>query len=86
VHPAGDDGGRYVHGKAVQVDPIKPTLKAPGTKRLKLDYDEPLSEFAFKFNLRRYNTVVHVHPSLGLAAGGVPLTVGRCKLTLSNPS
>jgi lipoate-protein ligase A len=38
----------------VQVDPIKPTLKAPGTKRLKLKYDDPLSNFAFKFNLRRY--------------------------------
>jgi len=38
----------------VQVDPIKPTLKAPGTKHLKLKYDEPLSKFAFKFNLRRY--------------------------------
>jgi len=27
----------------VQVDPIKPTLKAPGTKRLRLKYDVPLS-------------------------------------------
>jgi len=39
----------------VQVDPIKPTSNAPGTKRLKLEYDELLSSFAFKFNLRRYN-------------------------------
>ena len=39
----------------MQVDPIKPTLKAPGTERLKLEYDIPLSSFAFKFNLRRYN-------------------------------
>jgi hypothetical protein len=38
----------------VQVDPIKPTLKAPGIKPLKLKYDELLSSFAFKFNLRRY--------------------------------
>jgi len=38
----------------VQVDPIKPTLKAPGTKRLKLNYDKLLSNVAFKFNLRRY--------------------------------
>ena len=38
----------------MQVVPIKPTLKAPGTKRLKLKYDEALSNFAFKFNLRRY--------------------------------
>jgi len=29
-------------GRAVQVDPIKPTSKAPGTKRLKLKYDEVL--------------------------------------------
>ena len=44
------------HGRVVQVDPIKPTLKATGTKRLKLKYDEPPSNFAFKFNLRRYST------------------------------
>jgi len=33
---------------------MKPKLKAPGTKRLTLKCDEPLSNFAFKFNLRRY--------------------------------
>ena len=38
----------------MQVDPIRPTLKAPGTKRLRLKSDEPLSNFAFKFELRRY--------------------------------
>jgi hypothetical protein len=38
----------------VQVDPIKPTLKAPGTKYFKLEYDELLSSFALKFNLRGY--------------------------------
>jgi hypothetical protein len=32
---------------------MKPTLKASGTQRLKLKYDEQLSTFAFKFNLRR---------------------------------
>ena len=42
----------------MQVDPIKPTLKAPGTNRLKLEYDEQLSDFAFKFNLRCYKLVV----------------------------
>ena len=41
-------------GKAVQVDPIKPMLKLPGTKRLKLEYGKLLSEFAFNFNLRCY--------------------------------
>ena len=36
---------------------MKPTfLKAPGAKRLKLKYDEVLSNFAFNFNLRRYTT------------------------------
>ena len=40
---------------AVQVDPMKPTLKAPGIRRLKLKYAKPLSNFALKFNLRRYN-------------------------------
>jgi hypothetical protein len=42
-------------GRVVQLDPIKPTLKAAGSKRLKLKYDKLLSCFAFKFNLRRYN-------------------------------
>ena len=39
----------------MQVDTIKPKLKAPETKRLKLKYVELLSSFAFNFNLRRYN-------------------------------
>jgi hypothetical protein len=47
---------RAVLGRAVQVDPIEPTLKAPGTERLKLKYDEPPSNFALKFKLRRYNS------------------------------
>ena len=42
-------------GKAVQVEPMKPMSKAPGTERLKLKYDKLLSSFAFNFNLRRYN-------------------------------
>jgi hypothetical protein len=33
---------------------MTPTLKAPGTKHLKLNYDEPPSSFAFTFNLRHY--------------------------------
>jgi len=41
-------------GKAVPDEPMKPVLKAPGSKRLKPKYDEPLSSFAFNFNLRRY--------------------------------
>jgi len=37
----------------VQVDPIKPTLKAPGTMRLTLKYVALLSSFACEYNLRR---------------------------------
>jgi hypothetical protein len=42
-------------GRAVQDDRFKPTLKASGCERLKLKCDELLSNFAFKFNLRRYS-------------------------------
>jgi hypothetical protein len=51
MHP---DGVCQRHGRAVQVDPIKPTFKAPGIELLKLEYDKPLSKPALKFNLRRY--------------------------------
>jgi hypothetical protein len=43
-------------GGAVQVYPMKPTLKAPGSKRLSPKCEEPLSDFAFKFKLRHYTT------------------------------
>jgi hypothetical protein len=46
----------------MHVDPIKPTLKAPGTKRLTLTCNEPLSNFAFNFNVSRYSEA----PSEGL--------------------
>ena len=49
------DGHRCAIGEAVQVQPMKSKLKAPGTKLLKLKYDNLLSNFAFNFNLRRYN-------------------------------
>jgi len=57
----------------VQVAPIKPKLKPPGTKRLKPQYDVdyryvPLSNIAFKFNLRRFNKPTRVTQSLPLAA------------------
>jgi hypothetical protein len=38
----------------VQVDPIKPMLKPPGTKHVKLKFGILLSTFDFKFNLRRH--------------------------------
>ena len=39
----------------MQVYPIKTTLKAPGTQRLKQKYDYVLSSFAFNLNLRHYD-------------------------------
>ena len=41
-------------GRAVQLEPMKPMLKPPGTKRLKLSFDEPLSNVALNLNVRRY--------------------------------
>ena len=46
-----------MRGRAVHVDPIKPTLKAPGIERLKLIRDDSLSNLAFKFNFRCYTAV-----------------------------
>jgi len=49
----------------VQAEPIKPTLKAPGIKRIELKYDKSLSKFAFKFHLRHYiKVLVNRIPSL----------------------
>ena len=39
----------------MRVDPMKPTLKAPGSKRLKLESEIVLSNFTFNISLRRYN-------------------------------
>jgi len=64
-------GGVLRSGEAVQVDPINPTLKAPGTKRLKLEMMHCFQLLLSKFNLRLYNPVMDA--------------VRRCRLTLSNP-
>ena len=72
----------------MQVDPIKPKLKAPGTKRLKLKYVELLSSSGFKFNLRRCNkgdNPLALPAPEGYGGHGGD-KVGRCKLTPSNPS
>ena len=39
----------------MQVDPIKPKLKPPITKRLKVECDILISTSTFKFKLRSYN-------------------------------
>ena len=66
------DGGERAGGKAVQVAPIKPTLQAPGTKRLKLKHDKLLLSFAFNFNSRRYMVVCVIQTRS--VAGGVSRT------------
>ena len=42
----------------MQVDPVNPKLKPPGTKHLKVKCNTLLSTFAFKFDSRRYNKVL----------------------------
>ena len=92
-----DAGARMeLQGWAVQVDPMKPTLKGPGTNRSKPRYDEQLSillQFCFQIQL------VPLHQGGSLSLQGAALTwrrtelddtqtasmVGRCRLTLSNP-
>jgi hypothetical protein len=66
----------------VQVDPIKLTLKAPGTKILKLGCDVLISSFAFKFNLRCF-----IKEDWLWSVGAHPFsaTVRRSRLTVSNP-
>jgi len=57
----GDRAAR--RGKAVQVAPITPTLKAPGTQHLKQKPEKLLSIYGFKFNLRRYNVAAPSSPA-----------------------
>jgi hypothetical protein len=79
------------HGRAVQVDTIKPKLIPHGTKRLKLEYNGQLSNFGFKFNLRCYTMgaaprlrpprpppASHLEPLLPF--NGVQALVGQCRL------
>jgi hypothetical protein len=65
----------------------KHVLKAPGSKRLKLGYDVPLSNFAFNFNLSRYNLVklfrenkMDVVAFRGITEPMLEAMVVRCKL------
>jgi hypothetical protein len=67
----------------VQVAPIKPLLKAPGTKRFKLKTEKLLSNFGFKFSLRRYSSVLAWPEPAVMKEKS--FWVGQCRLTLSNP-
>ena len=77
-------------GRAVQVDPINATLRAPGTERLKLNYEELLSNFGFKFKLRRYNKELEKLSTMRVKDGDEPVTwvydkVGRLQLDPVKP-
>ena len=80
--------GRVHHvpgrGRAVQVDPIKPMLKASTTKRLKLQIYEPLLDFSFNFNMSRYNEVNDPDHD-GAAPPGEAVQVDPIKPTLKAP-
>jgi len=81
---------------------MKPTMKPPGSQRLKREHEKLLSNIAFNFNLRRYNLVDEEFRSeqkviaatvrellkAYLRSKHPAATVGRCRcrLTLSNPS
>jgi hypothetical protein len=70
----------------MQVDPIKPTLKLPGTNLLTLKYDKSLSTVAFKINLRHFNKELrrifhHLH-NVNCQRADRMTMVGRCRLTL----
>ena len=54
----------------MQVDPVKPALKPPGTRRLKHKCVKLPLNFAFKFNLRRYiEAVTHAFEEAAEAGG-----------------
>jgi hypothetical protein len=53
---------------------LKPMLKAPGTKRWKLKCDGPVSNFAFKFKLRRY---IKEKGTLEFKANTMPTAMGH---------
>jgi len=76
VRGGGADGSgdeRGARGSAVQVDPMQPTLKPPGTKHLKLKCDEVVYFFAFNFKLCHYIE--------GAAQAGVSLDTGARSIT-----
>ena len=65
-------------GRAVQLDSMKPMLKAPGYKRSKLRYDELLASFAFKFNMRRYiRATTYRRPTCPTCASSSATTCSR---------
>jgi hypothetical protein len=72
----------------VQVDSIITRVEsAPGicNQRLKLKCDEPLSNVAFNFNLRRYSVVSKIQISVHVERTTRYYMVGQCRVTVSKP-
>jgi len=68
----------------VQVDPLKPKLKPPGSKRLKLSVMYCF-QLLLKFNLRRYTMATQISTAARVdlvQPPPPPLVVRRCRLTL----
>jgi len=71
------------HGGAVQVDSIKARVESACgvcNQRLKLQYDELLSNFSLKFNLRRFTEVEFV-PRRTAGGGGAAGAAGHEEVT-----
>jgi len=62
----------------VQVDSIKTRVERIWLQRLTLQYDEPLSNFAFNFNLSRYTAAVQALPVIARLLA-VPRMATRCE-------
>ena len=66
---------------------MKPELKPPEIKRLKLKYDELLSTLAFNFNLRRYTKGFSDTVMFAVKAAAVSnITAGGSLRTSTPPS
>jgi len=64
----------------VQVDPMKPKLKLPGSKRLEQKCDVPLSNIALKFNLCRCTEAAEQGETPGGGDDTAAQKAGRCLL------
>ena len=76
---------RAGRGRAVQLDPMKVTVKAPGSKRLKLKCEELLSNVAFNFNLLRYTAVIANAGQAPVPEPPVPVAIGVPFNALGSP-
>jgi hypothetical protein len=65
---------------------MKPKLKPPETKRLKLEYDGLLSNFGFKFSLRRYSVGEEIAAPVRCVRGHRAARGGVCESVRIRPN